>query len=862
MAETQEKITITLSGRDDATAVFKSLAEGLDRADRETRELAQGQERAATTSERLAARLQSITSGLALMAGARKAVDLLGDLAGKGREALEAWREQDQVNRDLADSLARAGVAQDKLNDEVARYSAIAGEAAGRTMFGDEDVFRGISRYVQLTGQANVSTTQLNTILGIAHKEQVSTAKAAEMYAKAVKGNLGQLAKYTTATRDQARALDQIADPAERARRAEALLTETFAGVADQISPTFNQIKNLEDAQGDLAQAIGGVIDQSGVVAAILPVLTAQYREVEAAVGGNAQASQLLAVSVAKGVVGALQDAMPWLQSGVSAANALGTGLKLTYLGAKNAGEGVLWLGNQLLGWVTDKVSVVLATMEGLAAKGAELARTIGQDEVADQIDRLRGKLSGYKADLEGIKGDAFKRAAASAKELGANVDEGADTLLRYNEREALIGKGFGKANELLVKMNTNLDGARERIIKLGGASPLNTKTLRAGAAVDGVQDKREVERVRLEKQRQVLAAARIRVLDEEDKRKRALLEKEAALLEIKQQGLTGDRKYLAVLQAEQAYKTTIAELDKADREQSASSRAALTRLAALQAGNEAARVELEFAAKRIEIQGREMTQAERLLALEELRREQVQARGELTVQLVEREAQALEGVAAQMDQLGASAGTSASASAGAYAALARTIAALRQDAAKLQAGLVTGGQAVQSGLASVTAGATALYGALGGEVGDIALLQGALTQAQAIAAFALGNPIQGVALQGAAVAYFATAAQAGRGGGGGGAGVSGATAGGAPSRLDATGPSAPALEDIQRRTAQINAEELARVFGDRASVTLNFDQRNSLLESDPGSQRRLARMVQSATRRDAVVFERGPVFS
>lgn len=838
------KVVIILDAKDEFSEELRALLEALGKADDETEQLADEQERATKTQRALtvATKAGATALGAVTLAAGLTAAAITG-LLDAGQALLEDWREQEGVNTRLAQSLTRAGVKQDELAAKMAAYSAIAGQVAAETLFGDEAIFEGISKFIDLTGNAEVSTAQLNVILGIASDKKVEAGQAAELYAKALKGEVGPLKDLTPLTKEQEAALNGMTNASERAKRVQEILAAQFGETARQVNPTFNAIKNLQDVTGDLRQAMGGLIDTSGAVPGILNPITSELRSLEAWIGKNDKQARLLTIAFLDGLVVAIDELLAAGAEGVKILLALWKGGELLSLGFSNATEFVKQLGHGLVAFISGAAATALRKLEDLARDGAQLANLVGAEDLAAKLQRGVDSLNKLRTSAESGVDKAFDGIAKSTAKVEANIDRGADALIEFVELSDKVDKGLGAVRKTTSAIRDNLAKARKDV-ESGKISktPVSEKTKPVTAStkkLDGVA-------AAAKRHEQEIAKMQLAVLRETNERTRAKLELAVKLKEVEHQKLTGAKKDLAVARAQLDYKKQLADLDTKLRKETAAGEVARLELQALQATNEERRVALEYRAKLVALNAQEMTDAERALALERLRREESEARAKAVANEAKANADALESMAARLRQVGA-ANDDVERTSVQLAGLADLVGKVERHIASVQEGSATAGEAAVAALGSTAGVLGGVFDALGVSTKEQALLQGFFAQAQALLAFWTGDPIRGVGLQAAAAAHFAVASKAG--GTGGGASGGGVSSSGALSGGGSQGFSARPEDTAQLAADQIGAS-VAKHIGERGGDTIiNFNGGFY----GPGAERELTNMVQREQRRRGV---------
>lgn len=813
-----QPVVIILNAQDEFSEELLKLIEQLGKTKEETEGVGKEQEEATRIQKAWTAATKGgalALGGLTLAAGL--GVAAITGLVKAGHQLLEVWREQEAVNTGLTQALARAGVAQDELSDRVAAYSKVAGEAAATTMFGDEDVFRGLTTFINLTGQAEVSTSQLNVILGIASARKIDTAQASEIYGKALKGEVGPLKDITSLTKEQEAELNSMTNTTARAARVQAILTAAFGGLAAEINPTFNAIKNLEDVTGDLQQAMGGMIDTSGALPAVLSPITAELRSLEAWIGKNERQSRLLVIAFLDGLVVAIDELVVAGAEGVKILIALEKGGELMALGFSNAVEFVKILGNGLIAFVTGAVAGALKELEDLARDSAQLANLIGAEELGAKLERGARALTSMRTSAEGVIAEKFADIEKSTAKIDINISKGADALLEYVSAADKVDAGLVRVRKTTASIRAGLAKARKDV-EAGKIS--KTPVTATGKGVKAQSAALSAAAAARKAAAQALARLELKALKEQDAVKKAMFERDVALKQISIQKLAGAQKELAVTKAQLDLAAKLKEINIKARQDAAGAQSADLQLKALVETNAERAVELEYRAKLIELNAQEMTGAERLLAMERLRREEAEARGKAVAEEGRASAEALTTMATRLRAVGA-ANDDVERTTVQLAGLADLVSKVQRHIADVQEGTATAGDAAVAALGSSAGVLGGVFDALGASTGQQAILQGLFAQAQAGLALFTGDPLRAAGLQAVAVAHFAVAAKAGEGG----ASSSSITATGGLSGGGSGDTQTSRPEDSARMAAEQIGAEVARALGTSDGATvINFN--------------------------------------
>lgn len=713
-----------------------------------------------------------------------------------GSKALDAWKEQEEVNRNLADSLSRAGVESDKLQSSFDGLNKMAGEFATKTMFGDEQILTGMAKYVQLTGNAKIEQEELSTILGIAAKTKRDTGAAAELYAKALKGEIGPLKDVTSITKEQEERLNKIKDPTLKAAKAQEILAAQFAGVAEAANPTFNAIKNLEDANGDLWQMLGSVIERSGFIPIVLEPVTKAFRSVEAWVDKNHETLQryvidgvLFALQIFRGFIYILKGTNQMLGSAKGAILAAGVGFQYLYQTVKLAGDVMVDFITGALAGLLEGFDKVLEAAEGVAG--------FFDKDMAAKVSGARKEFKGIKEDLEGIGSASIKNAKASMDRLDALKEK----IKTYYANNDPLSKDFNKGLEAIlntaVKVEQKLKKAKDNASKPevtagkgGGKKPTGPSKARTDAA--------DIAR------RNEIARRQLSILNESNDARKAALELNLRLYEIQSnKNLTATERITANKKAELDHEKRLLELSK-KRADAEAKRA------------EATKKEREEAAKALQKQ-------------------------------MQMENAALQSLAQGLSRL-----TQGADGVNAVAAGFEHLVSLTAEANRLQTeyntGVITGAQAINQAF-GMAAGAAAVFAEqMGATAKEQAVILSLFELAASVASFAAGDVFGGTqhaaaSAMYAAVAATSTSAPSGSAGGSS-AGASGGSGG------SGQGPS---IQKEREKSADMLAERLGAVLGGGNTIIVNYDDRSTHLSKDPKTQDQIANAINKSTRRAGI---------
>lgn len=788
----QEQVIILIRVADDsATDALAKAAQAAEELANQTQKAGDNADDAGKKTDRWASVLTGLASGVEL---ARQGLDLLvagaqavgGALAG----TVDAYREQEAVNRSLAESLSRAGVESEDLATKMTELGALAADFANKTSFGDEAIFAGLSKYIQLTGDAAVSTDDLSIILGIAARQQIDAAAAAELYGKVIKGDIGPLIDLVGITKDQEAALDSLPNSTAKAAAAQKLLAESYKGAAEEGNANFQALKNLSDATGDLTQKVGEVIVESGLFQVVLQPLTKLLRLAEGTIEDNKAALQGYILDGVDVAVDAVQDLSRIIARNADTVAGLVTVVRLGF-NAWRAFINVIEIVQKVVAaFVTGALAGVV---EGLALliDGAAAAARVADSDLAPALDAAAASARKVSEGFAGVSLAALEGAATDVDDIAAafeGMGDAIDDTLPLSNR---IAEGAGLIGEQAAKSRLQVQELRR---ELGKTADEASKPRPPAPPPDVPQDKAKAEEARRKQFEEQIAAIRLAALEEQDRAARAQLELNAALLEIERDKLEGNARLLATAQATVEYQKEIRDLAK-----------------------EAA----DLAAKQAEDEKRRREEAQRAIEAQ-----------------IDAEAALNDTITSRLDAFAASEGGVNKVA----AAAARLNEALGKSAAisqRLNAGLITGAQAAQQAIGVAGQATVTFADQLGASAATQAGLLALFEAAAALASFAVGD-IAGGAQHAAAAALYGVVA-----------GTSAASSGGsaaapATASSGASVGSGAASEDSARRGAQILADELSARGQDGGAQTIIFDYRGSIQADSPSGQREIYRLAQA----------------
>jgi len=790
-----EEVTIDITVNDSASAELKTIKAQLAGMTK-----AQGKANATTRKGGKANEMLSRGLGLVKAGAIGVAVELvavaakIGLVVSAANKMLGAFREQDDVNRSLEDSLARAGLAGDELIARYEELQARASEVSEATGIGDEAILRGMSRFVQVTGQATVSQKDLSIVLGIARKEGKGAADAASIYGRALKGEIGPLKDITSLTKEQEEALNKMTDTEERAAKVTEILGAQFAGQAENISPTFLAMDRLTNAHGDLIQKMGELIEESGIVPIILQPITDTLRLMESALEDNQDAITRWAYDTLEGALENLGAMALWVKRNREELAGLVTVGRLVVKGL-----GILVSTSELVFNAMKALAGMVATgliqqFRNFLSIGKQTAEFLDL-EIAESLGKVDDAARDLQDTTAGLTFDAVREGGKSIDDMVAQFDElpgiimDNDKVARgFGDAADYMGRKVGEAQKRLETLRKTAKKSRDEGV---GTGPRGPDTPPGGVgdpkAAEKAQRVLDAEADRLQKireqqqaaaSRQRLAAQELEVVHATTAQEKARKEFALEMMRIREQGLIGAEQELAVAQARNELASTLRDIEETQREE--------------------ARAMLD---------------------------EQIASQRAFSDQVMSN----ISALAAQGDAMSSLIG------------LTQQLAAVQQQ---YNAGVVDGAQATQQALSATGAAASTFASAIGASAQVQAGILAVFEAANSVAAFAQGRYLKGAQHAAAATLYSVAAAKPNpegkAGGGGGGRGV--------PSSASAA--SGGSSRSRQRESQDNLTEAIAEAFGGGAGTTIIYDFRGSTnLSDNPTVVRKLATMVEGDQR-------------
>jgi hypothetical protein len=798
----------------------KGAEEGADNAEKEIDKLGTSSTRTSSVMDKLG-KIGMAGMGLDVIASlASKAISAITGLRDTVASLSASGTEQQNVNDMLSASIIATTANVDEQRKAWDALQAQISSAATSTNFGDEDIAQGLTEYIRLTGEATVSTRDLSTMTGIARARNENLTESSRKLAKARKGDVEALKELTPLNKEQLATLNQIRDPAERGAAAMDILAATYEGLADTTGTASGAIKNQQDAMGDLGQAGGMLVNQSGAIQAVLGPMTALFRKAEAALKDNAGVVQQLALTLADKLVTAARFTLDIFTQGAKIIVGFAAAFDLAKLGAEVMVRGLVIAGAAVLKFASDIVGYAVEKLEEFAGGASEMAAAIGADGLARQLDLAGQGFAAINEQVDRMGTGAIEEMDSQMRSIKSATEDTAAEMREHERTMERIDEISGEVDRTLGDMQANIAYARHDVVDTTKEFNAQAKTTKSIA--NNVKETRAAltpkEAAAVTRQRALILELEMQILEATragNQEQVAQLSYQKAVadaglkrLQSKKDALAADRQILEITQAQYAREQSLADLER----------------------------------QRID----EMTR------LHEERKKQLEEQARL----------AQDAARAEIDTI-RDAGSLLSGALSGYNQDAHTAIALTAQLGDGVAQMVAryqemrlAGENAGAALASSAAGLAGVLGSTAAQyIKDTrkqAAIRGAFAAAEAGLLYATGNIPGGIAATAASVAHFAVAGGAGGGGGGG------------------SRPSASAPQQTGRATfgAQ-GAEEAARLTGryiaealsdrrDTQQVSISIDLSNStLLEDSATTGRRLTQTVRDGLAKDGIVLRR-----
>lgn len=467
-------------------------------------------------------------------------------------KSIEAWGEQAVVNQKVITSLQNLGLSGADAKDELAALSAVAGEMANQTLYGDEAILEAVASLNQWRNSAASAEevqSELNVALGIAQTLNMDTAAAAKEYARAAGGNVGAAEKLLGLTEAQKKSLTELKDVNERGILIQEMLTERYAGAAQAVDPLQLATSRLSDAQGDLWQAIGQGVATSGALEPVLDTLSGVLREVEGYFINNQEAVRGFVFRGVNVAIDGLDSLISTIQFLSPAIIGLATYLELSknwfglvFDAVGLVGRGLYSLGAQYISFVTGRLEAMLGAF-------ASVADFVDSDFSA-MLRNAAASMGEFSEKAQGVAGESFEQMKADTLAAGGNIDAMVESLAKAPERLAALNSGIEEMRarvQVLREAMANAEDADPNASD-GGSKVISNKREELELAEKSLKAL-EDESAALE-MRDEIARRKLAILMEEDEMRRAQFEFELQLFELDQQKLTTEEILLGSMQA------------------------------------------------------------------------------------------------------------------------------------------------------------------------------------------------------------------------------------------------------------------------------------------------------------------------
>lgn len=489
-----EKLTWDAEVIDHASAVLDKISKNAENASKNMGGLTDENKSATSSTSALEGATGKLggTMGMATAALGAGVIALAAITAGAvaayniTMQLTDAFKEQDDVERRLINSIQSTGAANENLSASYDTLIAVANEYAITTNSGDEANISALATLQSLT-PAVLSRTEaeraLSTILGISTVAKKGAEEAAKLYAKAQKGEVTALAEILPLTKSQIQQLAKMTNESKRAEMATQLLEDRYAGAAENVTGFYAQQKNLTDALGDTQQALGRVIVESGALDPIIELVTEGMWALQSVVGENEEAwGEWLRNGVATGVdhmvafLNVLQDGSPILAGTIAYVQAFSNAWQIHIGILEVVGRAVAGVISKVLGGIIS----VLEPVRGIAAQFAGYIN----DDLGAAFDGAKTYIDQAGESLTKFGDTQFAGVDSAITGIATDIGDIVSAFESIPEMDAAISGGL---NTMITKLSTVSQKLRDADANLkktaAGGGPGGTDTTGAAKA-------------------------------------------------------------------------------------------------------------------------------------------------------------------------------------------------------------------------------------------------------------------------------------------------------------------------------------------------------------------------------------------
>lgn len=334
----------------------------------------------------------------------------------------QAGSEQQMLDLGLIQSYQAMGMS---LADAKVQADALSGSIGTLTLgfgaiAGDEKLIKAMTLYTLKTRDAVGATTALNNMLKISKVsgQDINTVQA--QYSTAVAKGGKELQTFLGVSKQQAAKLTAMTSVTERAAEINSILAAKYKDVSLAGNDAASQLARFNNAiGGDLQQALGGAINDTGVFQAILGPLSKRFEDLQGWIKGNSATIKTWALNFADGFATAIDVGAAFGQAIVVAF----TGAKLQFTATKLAFNGLI-LGvkigfNALVDVVVGTADLVLNALE-------KMFSALQMDETLAKIKSIRAEIkTPFKLDVQ----SSMDASLANIEEMKTQAREGMATV-------------------------------------------------------------------------------------------------------------------------------------------------------------------------------------------------------------------------------------------------------------------------------------------------------------------------------------------------------------------------------------------------------------------------------------------------
>lgn len=405
--------------------------------------------------------LNTIMQGALLSIGAQIAdlSKLTGVLKAAAAAALEyskAGSQQSALDAGLAAAYQTIGISAEEATAATAKLNAQIGTLTQGfgAIAGDEKLIQTMTNYTIATRDAEGAQAALENMLKISRVTGKDITQIQEQYTLAIKGGTEPLMKYGGLTKTQAERIAKMKDETKKAAEVNKIMTERFKDVSLAGNDAESAIARFNNAVGgDLDQAVGQAINNTGFFQAVLGPFTEQFEKLQGWVKENTATIKTWAMTVAQGVEILTRVTGEFAVIAVQLFYELRILITGLQLGFAEMANGVKVAFNAITDAIVPAIKTVLSSVESLA-------RAAGLDGFAEDM-RLAGEGIKDALTIDTSEGQQeIKDLEQEIKDLEAASKEAQDATQGVFDT---IADGLGQGRGAAMVSNTTQESEQKK---------------------------------------------------------------------------------------------------------------------------------------------------------------------------------------------------------------------------------------------------------------------------------------------------------------------------------------------------------------------------------------------------------------